>query len=153
MNLDWIAISTRWVHIIAAVIAVGGAVFIRFVLHPTTLTLPPDTVESFRANIRRRWAMLFMLCIALLLISGLYNYMAVSIPNHRGQPLYHALFGVKFILAMVIFFIGSALVGRSPALEPLRRNLPRWLGINILLAAIVIALACTLKFIPTATAH
>jgi len=153
MHLDWIPISTRWVHIIAAVIAIGGAVFIRFVLHPATLTLPPDTVESFRANIRRRWAMLYMLCIALLLISGLYNYMAVSIPNHRGQPLYHALFGIKFILAMVIFFIGSALVGRSPALEPLRRNLPRWLGINILLAAIVIALACTLKFIPTTAAH
>jgi len=36
--------------------------------------------------------------VALLLISGLYNYLAVTRVQHAGQPLYHMLFGIKFLL-------------------------------------------------------
>jgi uncharacterized membrane protein len=148
MDLNWLFVSSRWLHIIAAVVAVGGAAFIRFVLLPAARSLPADQADALRVAVRRRWAILYMLCVVLLLVSGLYNYMAVAIPAHRGQSIYHALFGLKFILAMVVFFIGSALVGRAAAFEPIRRNASRWLALNVLIAALVIAVACILKFIP-----
>src|SRR5262249_39533329 len=131
-----------------AVVAVGGAVFIRLVMIPTISRLPAEAQDSFRAAVRKRWAILYIICIGLLLLTGLYNYWAFSIPQHSGQGAYNALMGVKIILALVFFFIVSAIVGRSAAFESIRKNAPMWLPLNILLAAIVIAIAATLRYIP-----
>lgn len=150
-EIVWSSVIVRWVHIVGAVIAVGGLFFLRFVVMPSAKTLADDAHEALRAAIRRRWAMVYGLCVLLLLGSGLFNYMAVSVPQHRGQGLYHALFGVKFVLAAIVFFVGSVLVGRSPTFEPIRRAAGTWMGLNLLLALIVVALACTLKFIPAVT--
>ena len=53
--------------------------------------------------------------------------------------------GMKILLAMAVFFLASALSGRSKALEGIRRNAALWLVINILLAAVIVAIAGYLK--------
>jgi uncharacterized membrane protein len=148
-HINWAAVASRWLHIVGAIIAVGGAIFIRAIVLPSTRSLPADTAQTIRDAFRKRWSMIYGICIVVLLASGLYNYLVVAVPQHRGQGLYNALIGVKIILAFAVFFLGSALVGRSPAFENLRRNAPRWLIINIGLALIVVAIATVLKFIPT----
>lgn len=148
--IDWSHVAARLVHILAAVFAVGGAVFIRVVLMPSARVLPDEAHAQLRDAVRRRWAMTFGIAIFLLFITGLFNYMAVALPQHRGQSAYHAIFGVKFILAFVVFFIGSALAGRATAFEAMRRSAATWLTLNILLAFAVIGLACVLRYFPTA---
>ena len=84
--------------------------------------------------------------IALFILTGALNYYRVIAKGtHKGDPLYHALLGTKIILALVIFFIASLLVGRSPAFEGVRRNAPRWLLVNLLLAAIIVAISGFLR--------
>ncbi len=138
-------VLSRWIHIGFAIVLLGGSVFMRYILMPAAEQLPDAEHEALRARILTRWKRVVMLGITLLLISGFYNYLVVGTPQHKGVPLYHPVMGVKILLAFGVFFLASALTGRSPALEPLRRDRKRWLGVLILLAAIVVALAGYLK--------
>ncbi len=138
---------TRFIHILSAVILVGGTIFIRFVLQPAAAaTLSPDQHDQFRAKVMSRWKWIVHRGIGLLLISGLINYgREIATGTHKGDGLYHALLGIKIILAFAIFFIASVLVGRSPKFESWRKDIRKWLAINIALAVIIIAISGFLK--------
>jgi hypothetical protein len=85
--------------------------------------------------------------IAFLLVSGIYNVIKKEQPP-GVTALYHALFGIKFLLALVIFFVASALVGRSPALARIRRNARFWLSVNMALAITVVCISGVLRVLP-----
>ncbi len=53
---------------------------------------------------------------------------------------------------MVVFFLGTALVGRSPALAHVRANSPKWLVVLLALAAGIVLLSGTLMQIRTSGA-
>jgi uncharacterized membrane protein len=146
--MDWMEIvnvASRWVHVGTAIVVVGGTVFMRFVLLPAAEELPPPEHDRLRASVVGRWRMFVMAGIALFLLSGFYNYLAVAVPNHHGDKLYHALMGIKILTAFVVFFLASVLVGRSARFEPLRRDRKRWLLIVILLAFGIVLISSFLK--------
>jgi uncharacterized membrane protein len=66
-------------------------------------------------------------------------------PSHKGDGLYHALIGTKIILAFAIFFIASALVGRSAGTQKFRDASAKWKSVVLLLAALIIAASGFLK--------
>lgn len=139
-------IISRWIHVGAAIVLLGGAVFMRYVLMPSaSATLGDAEHDSLRTQLLGRWKKYVMVGITLLLLSGFYNYIAVAIPQHKGEGLYHGLMGTKILLALAVFFLASALTGRSPKFEGLRQNRARWLSVLILLAALVVAIAGALK--------
>jgi hypothetical protein len=80
----------------------------------------------------------------LFLISGFWNYVRGMKSGDIGK-LYHPLIGAKILLSFGVFFLASALVGRSSAFEGMRKDSRKWLGITIALAAIVVALAGVVK--------
>ena len=84
--------------------------------------------------------------------TGFYNFIVKEIPDHKGQGLYHGLMGAKIILAMIVFFVGSALVGRSKAFEGLRRKRRRWMRRNVILLLVILALAAVLRAMPEVAA-
>jgi uncharacterized membrane protein len=98
--------------------------------------------------IRKGFARLVMIAIALLLVSGFYNYLTVELPQHKGQAIYNVTMGIKILLAFAVFFFASALTGKSTAFEGLRKKRKRWLTLNILLALAVIALGAFLRAVP-----
>ncbi len=55
-----------------------------------------------------------MAAILFLLVSGFYNFLRYEF-QYKLPPLYHALFLIKFLLALAIFYIASLLAGRSEA--------------------------------------
>lgn len=135
----------RWFHVGAVIILVGGTVFMRFVLHPSaTAALSSDAHAALRDKIIGRWKFFVHTLIGLLLISGLYT-MIVKIKSM--PPLWHALFGVKFLLAMAIFFIASVLVGRSAGMAKVREQRPFWLVVVIVMATIVVLISSVMRFI------
>ena len=79
--------------------------------------------------------------IGLLLLTGAYNFVTISLPKAREVPSYHLLFAVKFIFAFVVFFLGTVLAGRSALFAPLRARARTWLTINILVALVVVLIA------------
>ncbi|HLJ10745.1 MAG TPA: hypothetical protein VKU82_06130 [Planctomycetaceae bacterium] len=146
MNLIFYT-ATRFLHVGTAVVVVGGTFFIRYILLPAAAkNLPDDAHARLRTSLMNSWKKIVHAGIALFLLTGAVNYYRVIADgSHKGDALYHALLGTKIILAMIIFAIASALVGRAPALEQFRRNSRTWLTVNVLLAAMIIGISGFLK--------
>lgn len=141
-DLDVLSLILRWLHIVGAIVAVGGAVFMRFALMPAAKSLPDDVHQTLRAGVLKRFSRLFLIALAVLVITGFANYAMYQMKLHEGRGGgYHMIMGIKILLAFVVFFIGSALTGRAEAFEPIRRKAPLWLLVNIVLALAVVALA------------
>ena len=134
----------RWLHILAAITAVGGAVFARFVVLPALAPLSSLDRDSVNAAMRARWSKIVAAAIAFLLVSGLYNFMMITL-QYRLPSWYHPVFGVKFLSAFAIFAIAILLAGKTPAAETLRRNTKTWLNLNIALAVLVVCLSGVLR--------
>jgi len=139
-------IVARWAHILAAVVVVGGLVFVRLILAPAAqATLDEDGRSALRRAITARWKPVVWACIALLLVSGFYNFATISLAKAKEAAVYHPLFGIKFLAALVVFFIASVLVGRSKATEKLRARSPSLLAAAIASAVVVILVSGVLK--------
>ena len=141
--LDILNLVFRWMHILAAIIAVGGTVFVRFVLLPAAGVVPNVERDALMAAVRSRWSKIIAGAILFLLVSGLYNIYFIE--AHTTAPReywwYRPLFVAKFLAAMVIFTIASLLTGKTSAAERLRANSRFWLNVNVTLAVIVVLIS------------
>ena len=143
--MEALDIVSRVVHVATAIVVLGGSIFMRFVLMPAATQLPEEEEQALRGRVMGTWKVVVMIGIVLFLASGFYNYLVVSLPEHRGDTLYNALMGIKILLAFGIFFLASALTGRVAAFECIRKNAKLWLGITILLGVLVVVIAGYLK--------
>ncbi|HNR31251.1 MAG TPA: hypothetical protein PKI11_10210 [Candidatus Hydrogenedentes bacterium] len=141
------AVASRWAHILAAIVMLGGSVFLRFILMPSVSeAFGQEGHARLRPVLMRRWRRVVHTCIALFLASGLYNYFMVTAPRHAGQPAYHALFGIKFLLALAVFALASILVSGRERPSPVRANTPLWLGVTVGLAVATVLIGGIMKF-------
>jgi uncharacterized membrane protein len=141
-------IVSRWFHLAAVIVAIGGTVFARLVLHHAArLSLPEREHSALITAIVARWSRVLHICIAIILLTGIYNAV-VMLGRHQGQPVYHSLLGVKILLALILFFFAIAITGRSPAFAGLREHRAKWMTVNIVLAGVIVLLSNVLKFLP-----
>jgi uncharacterized membrane protein len=142
-NFPWLTVVLRWVHIISACLAIGGPFMLRYVAIPTIKkNLAEEAAEELRQKILGRWKFFVQLLIAAFLITGGYsfwiNFQEVKTWPAVYKMCYHAVFGLKIIAAFAVFFIASALVGRSQAFEKIRKRHKIWTTLMILLAFSVV---------------
>lgn len=142
--MDLLALVFRWIHILAAITAVGGAIFLRFALLPALTVLSDDDHSKLREAIRQRWAMWVHGAVGLLLASGLVN-IGLKIAKYQLPPTYHMVFGIKFLLGIAIMVIAALLVGRSALAQSMRSNMKFWLNLNLALALILVCLSGFLR--------
>ena len=135
----------RWLHIGPAIVLVGGTAFMLFVLHPASMEIAEAERVKLRAAVIKRWKRFVHAGVGLFLISGLYNYVVVQVPLHRGDGLYHMLMGIKMLTALGVFGLAEIMVGRSKLAEKLRQNAPKFLAINLTLAVAILLLSGFLK--------
>lgn len=147
-DINWLNVIVRVMHVVGAIIAVGGAIFAIFAVLPAAHVIPEESKKHFHEAIRRRFAMLVMISITLLLVSGFYNYLVNELPAHKGQSAYNAMMGVKILLAFGVFFLASAMTGKSPAFEGMRKKRKRWMTVNVLVAFVIIAIGAVLRAMP-----
>ncbi len=140
-------VLSRWIHVTSAIALMGGAIFAVLAVIPSLAVLDEETRKQVKTAIRSRWAKVVHVGILLLLVTGFYNYLAVTGPAHQGdnRKIYHILMGNKILIALVIFFLASVLAGRSAKFDGMRRQDRKWLTIIILLAAIVVGIGSYLK--------
>jgi uncharacterized membrane protein len=148
--MDPTTLLLRWAHILAAIVAMGGLVFARYGLLPALAEVDASTRDRIHDAIRRRWLPWVIGAITVLLVSGLANFL---IFNGRvkaegwadgewmRQTSYHALFGAKFLLAMVVFYFASALVGRGEGTQWVRADRAKWLSVTVGLSLAIVLLS------------
>ncbi len=149
--MDFLPLLSRWIHILAATAAIGGPIFVLVALLPASSTLSEPDRAALQDGIRRRWSKVVMAAIGFLLLSGFYNYWVIHTTSqqwsdawhHGGESsrLYNMLFGIKVLLAFGVFFIASALSGRSPAFANLRAQAGSWLKIQLVLSVLIVMIA------------
>jgi len=152
LPMEYLSLISRWLHILAAMAAVGGPMFIRLALMPAMCgALGDEQRRTLHEQIRRRWSRVVMAAILFLLVSGLYNLIQFLRLSHtwgvawesgsHNSLLYQILFGIKFVLALAVFFIASALTGRSEAFARFRENARFWITLNLLLGVLIVCLS------------
>jgi uncharacterized membrane protein len=144
-----LSVISRWAHVGTAIVLVGGTAFYRLAVIPALEGDSTGLVE----RIRNRWKKVVHTGILIFLVSGFYNYFTM-IPKHKGDGLYHALVGTKMLLAMFVFFIASALVGKKSGTQKFRDDAKKWTGVMLMVAAVIVGISGFVKVrpVPAATA-
>lgn len=119
-------VLSRIIHILCAIIVGGGVFYMRSILSPAG-------VDACFADRRSVWARWVALASFLLIASGLFNFMVIwseyRAAGEKLPPTYHALFGIKVLLGLLVMFIASILAGKTATADRFRVNIGRWLNI------------------------
>jgi uncharacterized membrane protein len=135
MNFSVGNVIVTTIHIISAILAVGGVAFFRFAVIPYAATLPESERGDFLTNIRKRYIPILHGSFALLVLTGIHHITRII----RGGLEFPTLLKTKIVIALIIVFIGVALT-TSKGFEGIKKNAPAYLTINLVLAAIVVFL-------------
>ena len=136
-----LGIFFRWLHVIAACVAVGGLFFMAVVLPLGLRAIEPAQHKELRVGLRQVFKRVVHSAILLLIISGAFNTWRNWEVYRLNMPLTHAVWGIHLILALVVFGISLAVVaGKEP--RPTHRA---WMWVNLVLMILAVAAASTLK--------
>lgn len=137
------ATFVQWVHLISAVMAVGGMGFMLFILMPSLRVLGEEARAQLVKTVMSRFRWVSWGAILLLTASGLYN-----ISKHAWEARwgwYWGLLTLKISLAFLVFAIALLLTLPVPAFERFRAKRKTWLSISLSLAVAVILISAYLR--------
>ncbi len=132
-------IFMRYLHVVSAVLAVGGLCFMPICVAPAVRLLDDGLGESVLKIVRSRFHRLLWICIAGLVVSGVYNWVGLAQVYKDMGPKGNALIGTKVLLALIMFVVAG--LGTGGVIKPKAAGM-----INIHLAAVVILLAAVLRY-------
>ncbi|HEY3394346.1 MAG TPA: hypothetical protein VGK58_16655 [Lacipirellulaceae bacterium] len=153
-SMYWLMLASRILHILGAIILLGGLFYLRAVV--SSLPLPPregpgeglTSPADYRFGGRRAvWAMWTGIASLFLLVTGLWNFFQF-IKTYDLSPSYHMLVGLKILTGLALFVVAAILAGRSAAAERLRQNMRLWLNLCLILGIITVVFGSVLRTFP-----
>lgn len=147
--LFWTLLTLRYLHILGAIALMGGTIFAYFAAVPGLEELPESERAKAHAAIRARWNKWVMIATAALLVSGLANMILYPRNFDFGEmrSTYSIVTGVKFLLALPIFFFAALLTGRSSLAQKIQANAKTFMALNLVLALSMVLIGGALRFI------
>lgn len=133
----------QWVHLVSAVVGVGGIAFVLVVLLPSLRVLGEEQRALLLKTVMGRFRWASWAAILLLLGSGLYNVRLRAWEAPWGP--YWKLMTLKIFLAFCVFIISLLLTLPIPALNRVRAKRQQWLSIALAIAALVILISAYLR--------
>ena len=127
----------QWIHLMAAVVGLGGMGFLLLILIPSLGVLSAEQREALSKAVAGRFRWVSWSAVTLLLLSGIYNtrYYYREVP---WGPAWKFL-TLKILLALALFAIVLALTIPFRLFEPMRARRRIWLlGAFILGVAVVL---------------
>lgn len=131
---SWILGIVQFLHVISAVIAIGGTFFNRVFL-PRVARDNGGLPDALPNAIHKRWIKVQWHAIIVLFITGVVNLMH-AMATKVYKPLQHGMFGVKFLLFLALCVVLGLLTidnEQARAKRPARAALALVLGIAIVL--------------------
>ncbi len=135
-------ILMRYLHVVAACLAVGGAFFIRFLLPVGTRDLDAENKDFVLLRSRRAFKMVVHPAMLAFIVSGVYNSIRLFPQYKANPPMLHSLWGTHILIALVIFAVSIVLL---KGVEP-PRNHRTWMKVNVVLMLVAILVASSLKW-------
>lgn len=145
MDVAWaILLVSRVLHIAGAGAIFGGLVYLKRVVAPLA-TDASDKEEALYRGRRSAWAGIVMAATALLLLSGTLNIYTIVVGSEKMPAPYHMMFGVKFLLAMFVFFVAAGTAGKSPMATNMQASARKWLNLAIGALLLIFALGAAMR--------
>ena len=94
-------IFSRWLHILAAAVAVGGLIYARLIVSPSLGILDAEQRAQVLSQLSARFRPIVVAVIVILVATGSYNLLGIL--QEGVVTAYHMAFGIKFLLALHIF--------------------------------------------------
>ena len=134
---DVLGVIMRWLHYSSVATLIGGILYGRLVMAPSSAALAPDEREALadRAAVAFRPFVLTAICG--LVLSGVYNIL--THPGHR--PTYQVLLAIKLLLAAHAFALALLIVRPG---NPRRARMMTGVAIS---GMVIIAIAAYLQHI------
>jgi uncharacterized membrane protein len=138
----------RWTHILSAVVVAGSILFYVLVYRRAVAgLLSEEDQEKLRWSLMKKWKLFLHPPILLFLVSGFYMYIVMTKDGHPNQPIYHMIFGIKFLLALVVFALFIILTSTMNWSAGLRNKPGLWALLTILVL-IVVMLGGVMRVLP-----
>ena len=133
----------RWLHIIPAAIAIGGMIFMRFVLPAATRSLPEQQAQEVFLRARRVFKIMLHASILFLIITGVINSIRFYPAYMQHRPLAIGLWHTHMFLAVIVFVISFwSLAGKVPPASHRAAGI-----VNVLLLLLLVAVSSTLQYV------
>ena len=146
-GMYWLNLVSRILHILGAIILVGGLIYLRTVVMPSAAAANAKNVDEKFGGLRAKWAMWIGIATLLLLVSGLWN-LAMIFHTYKLDISYHMLLGLKILAAFALFALAALIAGRRVAAEVIRERMRMWVGVSIALGVLVVAIGSAMRSIP-----
>jgi len=137
------SVFLQWIHVTAAVVGVGGLIFLLLIMIPSLGALPPEHRELLVKQVLNRFRWMIWSAIIVLLASGLYSIRQYYWEVAWGKSW--ALLTVKIALSLIVFLIAFALTLPFKVFDRIRSRRQVWLSIAVGLAVAVILIAAYLR--------
>ncbi len=137
------ATIVQWIHLMAAVIGLGGMGFLLLILIPSLGVLSTEQREALAKAVASRFRWATWSAMALLLLSGLYNVSRY----YWEEPWDRAwkLLAFKIALSFALFAIVLGLTIPFRLFEPLRARRRMWLLVAFILGVVVVLISAYLR--------
>src|SRR5262249_28167576 len=96
-GMYWVMLVSRVLHILGAIILVGGLFYLKTVVAPSA-----PTGEAWFSGRRAAWAKWVGIATLLLLATGFWNYAQIIKLNLKMAPSYHMVLGIKILLGLAL---------------------------------------------------
>jgi uncharacterized membrane protein len=133
----------QWIHVMAAVIGLGGMGFMLIILIPSLGALSGEQLEAFSKAVATRFRWVTWSALTLLLLSGLYNIRRY----YWEEPWDRAwkLLALKILLSFVLFGVLLGLSIPFRLFQPLRARRRTWLLVAFILGVVVVLISAYLR--------
>ena len=91
----------RWIHISSVITLIGGVVFWRFVMDPSTKKITPEDYRELEEGAAAHFRPVVYVAMTTLLISGIFNYLTKG----AMSTLYHIMIGIKLLLVLHVLSV------------------------------------------------
>jgi uncharacterized membrane protein len=145
---DWFMLLSRVLHILSAIILVGGFFYVRTIIAPPVVGNEAgessDPGDRYFGGRRAAWAMWVGIASFLLLATGFWNYFRFM-KTYELASSYHMVLGIKMLVGIALMFVAAVLAGRSALALRFRQQWRMWLNVCLVLGVIVVAFGSILR--------
>jgi uncharacterized membrane protein len=102
--MEWLILTTGFVHDLSIAVYLGGAVAMEFILGPAQRAIPPAQAQIMGEKTSARFLMLVWISLILILITGLMRLYFKGLIG--GENLFRAPLGLHYTYGRTVFSLG-----------------------------------------------
>jgi uncharacterized membrane protein len=142
----FLLLTSRVLHILGSIVMIGGVFYLLAVVAPKIAAGNYSADDWFSGN-RAAWAKWVGISTAVLLVTGLFNFVMMVKLNHIDKT-YHMLGTGKILIAFVLFFFAAILAGKTGLADRYRANMKKWLKVTFFVGLIIVILGAVMRSYP-----